>query len=259
MLLMRKLKHFACSKSESKCRFALLAALFVILYVDLIVLYNRNKEIISIHSSPYGEKSREILKILDDEAWQSIRSEYDRLLFSNKARRCSAVPLNLTGSLEIAQEFTSNTSEPYFDPFSDASIESLSYFNTKAIESGGRWQPVECLARHRVAIIIPYKDRLNNLKSFLFHMHAFLQKQELAYQLFLVEQSNNDLFNKGVIMNAGFLEAFRIYNYTVEFNNATGQFNWATKGHQPTEKAFPFDCFIFHDVDLLPEGFYSIA
>jgi hypothetical protein len=169
------------------------------------------------------------------------------------------VPLNLTGPLAIVKEFTSNKLEPYFDPFIDAIVERLSYFNTKTIEPGGKWEPIECLARHRVAIIIPYKDRLNNPKSFLFHMHAFLQKQELAYQLFVVEQSNSDLFNKGVIMNAAFLEAFRMYNYTIQFNNATGQFNSSNMSQQSGEQpAFPFDCFIFHDVDLLPEGFYFI-
>lgn len=71
-------------------------------------------------------------------------------------------------------------------------------------------------------------------------MHSFLQKQELEYQIYVVEQFNDQLFNKGILMNAGFLEI-------MNFNNNREKLLW-------NNIKFPFDCVIFHDVDLLPEG-----
>lgn len=125
---------------------------------------------------------------------------------------------------------------------SASSLRSSSDINYTCVN--GRWKPVHCTARHRLAIIIPYKDRLSNLNFFMYHMHPFLQKQLLEYQIFVVEQSNDDLFNKGVLMNAAFLEAMhmtRISRSDLQTLNFTS-YN------------FPFDCVMFHDVDLLPES-----
>jgi hypothetical protein len=60
-------------------------------------------------------------------------------------------------------------------------------------------------------------------------MHPFLQRQELGYTIFVVEQQNDQLFNKGILMNAAFKEINR--NFLNEF-----------------------DCILFHDVDLIPSG-----
>ncbi|XP_063537563.1 beta-1,4-N-acetylgalactosaminyltransferase bre-4-like [Cydia strobilella] len=90
------------------------------------------------------------------------------------------------------------------------------------VKLGGRYSPPDCLARHRVAIIVPYRDRLKNLATFLNHMHPFLIKQRLDYGIFIVEQKGTHEFNRGKLMNVGFLEAG----------------GW--------------QCYIFHDIDLLP-------
>uniref|UniRef100_H2XLK8 Beta-1,4-galactosyltransferase 4-like n=2 Tax=Ciona intestinalis TaxID=7719 RepID=H2XLK8_CIOIN len=51
-----------------------------------------------------------------------------------------------------------------------------------------------------------------------------LQRQQLCYVIFVVTQDDREIFNKGKLMNAGFIEA---------------------------KKYGEFDCFIFHDVDLI--------
>lgn len=56
-----------------------------------------------------------------------------------------------------------------------------------SIKSGGHWVPSHCTARYRVAIIIPYRNRGMQLRIFLNFMHLFLQKQQLDYQIFLIE------------------------------------------------------------------------
>ena len=45
------------------------------------------------------------------------------------------------------------------------------------------------LSTHTVAIVVPYRDRPQHLPVFLHHMHFFLQRQELDYTIFIVEQT----------------------------------------------------------------------
>lgn len=87
--------------------------------------------------------------------------------------------------------------------------------------------PQHCLSRYRVALIIPFRNREENLKIFLRHMHVFLRKQLLEYGIYLIEPIQNLTFNRGLLMNIGFKEALK-----------------------ETQK---WECFVFHDVDLLPE------
>ncbi|XP_067674893.1 beta-1,4-N-acetylgalactosaminyltransferase bre-4-like isoform X2 [Haliotis asinina] len=94
------------------------------------------------------------------------------------------------------------------------------------IQYGGKWKPSSCYARYRVAIIIPYRDRLHHLVVLLAHLLPILRRQQLDFRVFVVEQFGNATFNKGRIMNAAFKEALKI---------------------------FDFQCVVFHDVDLIPE------
>ena len=60
--------------------------------------------------------------------------------------------------------------------------------NYENISSGGHWQPSDCYARHRVAIIIPFRDRASHLSALLSYLHPLLQRQLLEYRIFVVEQ-----------------------------------------------------------------------
>ncbi|GBN99504.1 Beta-1,4-galactosyltransferase 1 [Araneus ventricosus] len=90
----------------------------------------------------------------------------------------------------------------------------------------GSWTPRDCVPQHRVALIIPYRDRLEHLTTLLYTLHPLLQRQLLEYRVYVVEQYGNETFNKGVLMNAGVREALRDND---------------------------FQCFVFHDVDMIPE------
>ena len=49
---------------------------------------------------------------------------------------------------------------------------------------------------YQVAIIVPYRNRTEQLRIFLRFMHPFLQRQELLYRIFVVEQVHeNFLFS----------------------------------------------------------------
>ena len=86
-------------------------------------------------------------------------------------------------------------------------------FFLKHLKKGGKFRPGYCLARHRVAFVIPYRNRLKNLNQFLFNMHPFLQRQEIGYNLFLVEQANDQLFNKGILMVYIIFKVLRLFSY----------------------------------------------
>jgi hypothetical protein len=57
------------------------------------------------------------------------------------------------------------------------------------VQIGGKYQPSECKSSHKVAIVVPYRKRIEQLKIFLSYMHPFLKRQQLEYTIFVVEQS----------------------------------------------------------------------
>ncbi|QQP40356.1 Putative glucosylceramide beta-14-galactosyltransferase [Caligus rogercresseyi] len=83
---------------------------------------------------------------------------------------------------------------------------------------GGTYRPLNCSSRHRVALIVPYRDRETHLSIFLYNIHHLLLKQQLDYAIFIVEQAGSGPFNRAMLFNA-----------------------------------YDFQCFVFHDIDLLPE------
>lgn len=124
---------------------------------------------------------------------------------------CPPVPPKLVGVVKV------NKSAPILEEQERAHPE---------LAPGGHYQPGDCTARHKVAIIIPYRDRVNHLAVLLHHLHPILQRQQVDYTIFVVEQAGTGKFNRAMLMNVGALEALKHY---------------------------PFNCFIFHDVDLLLE------
>lgn len=73
-------------------------------------------------------------------------------------------------------------------------------------------------------------------------MHYYLVRHNLTYGIYLIEPSEELTFNRGLLMNIGFLESIKdIFDLS-----STNSSYW--------------DCFIFHDVDMIPEDnriFYS--
>lgn len=56
------------------------------------------------------------------------------------------------------------------------------------IEENGFFRPKLCIPHHKVAIIIPYRDREQHLHILLKHLHGVLQRQLLLYKIFVIEQ-----------------------------------------------------------------------
>ncbi|XP_064333987.1 beta-1,4-galactosyltransferase 3 isoform X2 [Camelus dromedarius] len=99
------------------------------------------------------------------------------------------------------------------------------------VEPGGRYRPAGCEPRSRTAIIVPHRAREHHLRLLLYHLHPFLQRQQLAYGIYVIHQAGNGTFNRAKLLNVGVREALRDEEW---------------------------DCLFLHDVDLLPENDHNL-
>ena len=60
--------------------------------------------------------------------------------------------------------------------------------NVSEVQLGGYWKPNGCNSRNRIAIVIPFQNRNEHLNVLLRYLHPFLQRQQLEYKIFVVEQ-----------------------------------------------------------------------
>uniref|UniRef100_A0A8C2GGU0 Beta-1,4-galactosyltransferase n=1 Tax=Cyprinus carpio TaxID=7962 RepID=A0A8C2GGU0_CYPCA len=95
----------------------------------------------------------------------------------------------------------------------------------------GQYYPSDCAARQSVAILIPHRNREKHLLYLLHHLHPFLQRQQLHYAIYVIHQAGDATFNRAKLLNVGYLEALKDQSW---------------------------DCFIFHDVDLVPENDHNL-
>nr|VZI23987.1 unnamed protein product [Spirometra erinaceieuropaei] len=79
--------------------------------------------------------------------------------------------------------------------------------------------------KKRIALIIPIRDRWEHLHLLFRSLVPLLRSQNLCFLIVLAEQAPGQPFNKGLLMNAGVIEALNF---------------------------MPFHCVAFHDVDLIP-------
>ncbi|KAJ3587300.1 hypothetical protein NHX12_010898 [Muraenolepis orangiensis] len=56
------------------------------------------------------------------------------------------------------------------------------------VSPGGRYSPPDCEARHHTAIVVPYRNRQTHLRTLLYHLHPFLQRQQVHYSIYIVQQ-----------------------------------------------------------------------
>lgn len=144
----------------------------------------------------------------------------------------------LAQNLIPCSDFTQNNNQHAKDPaqprclIDDKSLQSFiefkaeSLINYNHIEAGGHFRPNGCLAKQRIAIVVPYRDRPDQLEKFSLYIHQFLPSQLIDYSVFVIEQTKEKQFNRAKLFNVGVAEILKIRNDTC--------------------------CFIFHDVDLLP-------
>eukprot|EP00092_Neocalanus_flemingeri_P027963 GFUD01030359.1.p1 GENE.GFUD01030359.1~~GFUD01030359.1.p1 ORF type:complete len:509 (+),score=123.71 GFUD01030359.1:129-1655(+) len=94
------------------------------------------------------------------------------------------------------------------------------------VKEGGEFLPSACDPKYSLAIILPFRNRDSQLRIFLNFIHPILMRQNIHYRIFVISQDDKETFNRAMLFNVGFSEASKMSDW---------------------------DCFVFHDVDLLPE------
>lgn len=79
--------------------------------------------------------------------------------------------------------------------------------------------------KQKLAILVPFRDRFDELLQFAPHLTDFLKRQEIPHHIFILNQADKYRFNRASLINTGFL-------YTQH----------------------DFDYIAMHDVDLLPQN-----
>ena len=80
------------------------------------------------------------------------------------------------------------------------------------------------MANHKLGIIVPYRNRYSQLYEFKESIKEYFKRLDIDYKIIIVEQDDAKLFNRGKLLNIGYLEA----------------------------KKQRCDYICFHDVDMLP-------
>ncbi|XP_054479390.1 beta-1,4-galactosyltransferase 1-like [Anoplopoma fimbria] len=126
--------------------------------------------------------------------------------------RCPDTPPNLVGPLHV--EFDSKRT-----------LDEVRKTISSPLQEGGRHKPPDCIAQQKVAIIIAFRNRHEHLIHWLYYLHPILIRQQLDYTVYVINQDGDGVFNRAKLMNAGYVEAMKEYDY---------------------------DCMVFSDIDLVP-------
>jgi len=76
----------------------------------------------------------------------------------------------------------------------------------------------------KLGVIVPFRDREEHLEKFIKQVPPYLTNNDIDYELIVVEQSDKKPFNRGKLLNIGFIEARKL----------------------------ECDYVVFHDVDMIP-------
>ena len=66
---------------------------------------------------------------------------------------------------------------------------------------------------HRLAIVVPFRDRFDELVIFVPHMSKFLQNKSINFKIYIINQIDSFRFNRAGLINVGFLVSMKECDY----------------------------------------------
>lgn len=67
--------------------------------------------------------------------------------------------------------------------------------------------------KKKLAVLVPFRDRFEELLTFAPHMTSFLNNQNIPHQIFVLNQVDRYRFNRASLINVGFLYTKAQYDY----------------------------------------------
>ncbi|BHF79080.1 hypothetical protein SprV_0602219700 [Sparganum proliferum] len=130
----------------------------------------------------------------------------------------------------------------YFTPTYLPNLEDAFYSNSRQLDNsemgtinakliGHIHMPEFDYTKEKVAIIVPYRNRSQQLLLFLTRMWPFLSRQRKQYVMLIVEQHGPESFNRA-----------KLFNVAVKEIRQSGL----------EDRLHGIDCFLLHDVDKVP-------
>ena len=158
---------FTKNKLCSLKQFRLLLFFFIVISLLFLLLTNYSFMIKNSVISFYREIN--ISKEFYNSRFNLSENFNNRITIRNTSSNlnlCPLIPPGLNDRIQINM-----TQIP------EEKLSQLENITTLNIKQGGLRSPSNCESRHRVAIVIPYRNRKEHLELFLMHMHPFLSKQ----------------------------------------------------------------------------------
>ncbi|XP_049912713.1 beta-1,4-galactosyltransferase 2-like [Epinephelus moara] len=195
-------------------------SLLSVAYFVVLLFHSRNSTLFFFTKPQSMEKGNDTL------------SQWIKELFNlttkapNEGQEKTHVPRTMSKTLGPCPDTPPNLVGPLYVEFdSTRTLDDVKKEVGSRLQEGGRHKPPDCIAQQKVAIIIPFRNRHEHLKHWLYYLHPILIRQQSDYRVYVINQDGEGVFNRAKLMNAGYTEALKEYD---------------------------FDCFVFSDVDLVP-------
>ncbi|XP_032407935.1 beta-1,4-galactosyltransferase 2-like [Xiphophorus hellerii] len=195
-----------------------LSALLTLTCFTVFLLHSKDTSLVFPSVPQQVVKGKSVFGKMMDRVWVKKIPDVSRKTAATSAQPappldpCPDSPPSLVGPLLV--EFKTNRS-----------LQWVRNQLGSVLQQGGRYKPPDCTARQKVAVIIPFRNRYEHLTHWLYYLHPVLMRQQLDYGVYVINQDGDGAFNRAKLMNIGFVEALKEYDY---------------------------DCFVFSDVDLVP-------
>ncbi|KAK7866962.1 hypothetical protein R5R35_014735 [Gryllus longicercus] len=79
------------------------------------------------------------------------------------------------------------------------------------VSDGARTQA--SASKHKLAVLVPYRDRFEELLEFAPYIHKFLNKQDVNHHIYVLNQVDRYRFNRASLINVGFHESSKDCDY----------------------------------------------
>lgn len=165
----------------------------------------------------HGITNKESRNLATNHSSQRQKSFIKGSLFGDLLSTMAAVfrikhPKRILGFFSIAfllVLYITASSFSYDEPC-DCSQKHGNYLDSDILSTGSMSHPED---PHKMAILIPFRDRFEELLEFAPYINSFLNKQKRNHHIFVINQIDNLRFNRASLINIGYLESTDAFDY----------------------------------------------